>query len=70
MLIAEQARIKSAFFEDEKNAIDKIIWTAIVNWETSTQIFKHWVNEEELRSLWYEVKHSDLSPTLYEISRD
>lgn len=70
MILAEQSRVKSAYFNDEKNAIDKIIWNAIVQWETECHIFKHWVDDNDLRSLWYEVTHSELSPTLYKISRD
>jgi hypothetical protein len=30
MILAEQARVKSAYFEDKKNAVEKIIWNAIV----------------------------------------
>ena len=40
MLIAEQARVKSAFFADPKNALEKMIRNSIIEGETSIQVFK------------------------------
>lgn len=70
MILAEQARVKSAYFTDPQNYIEKVIWTAIIEWEMFCHIPKSWIDRDEYRSMWYEIWESEYSSELCKVSRE